>query len=85
MQLNQFVVLFTYQILTLTTNKLQAMYNIGGGGKGLNETDLKQYTAEFSACHPPRPSSFACRTADATLVCSTFRGCPRNVRDQLIG
>ena len=26
-----------------------AMYNIGGGGKGLNETDLKQYTAEFSA------------------------------------
>ena len=40
-------------------NKM-AMYNIGGGGKNLTEADLKQYTAEFSACashppsHPPR-------------------------------
>jgi hypothetical protein len=30
-----------------------AMYNIGGGGKGLNETDLKQYTAEFMLTRGP--------------------------------
>merc|ERR1740117_413503 len=29
------------------------LYNIGGGGKGLQEADLKQYTAEFMLTRGP--------------------------------
>ena len=57
-------------------NKM-AMYNIGGGGKGLKEADLKQYTAEFSAWPPTLPpglppSASRCRDG-APATCLALR------------